>query len=179
MLQTTPFISGHCGEWSIRSGQTVAASPAASSRYPARRANRRYTDTSVMVLHLFWNGIERMFELHAGGGRRGRLIRNRRLCGSRGWRVPEQVSGLALHHVADRFERREPHRACLTGLEDREIRECDADPLGELCERHPSGVEHVVEFHHDRHDQTVPSRSSRIRVPWLKTRASTNSNSTA
>ena len=31
--------------------------------------------------------------------------------------------------------------------------------------RRGPGVEHVVEFHHDGHDQTVPSRSSRIRVP--------------
>src|SRR6185503_6076796 len=46
-LQTTPFISGHVGEWLRRSGHIVEASPTAMSRYPPRRAYKRSSDTSA------------------------------------------------------------------------------------------------------------------------------------
>src|SRR5262245_24153026 len=93
--------------------------------------------------------------------------------------VFEKTRRLALQGFANCFERREPHGAGLARLEDRQIGERDVNAIGELGERHPPGVEHVVEFHDDWHRYTVPSRSSRILDPCSKTRASTNNSRTA
>src|SRR5262245_23445047 len=63
----------------------------------------------------------------------------------------EQVAGLARERLADRLERREADRPRLAGLEDREVGEGHADPIGELGERHPAIVQEVVELDGDRH----------------------------
>ena len=73
----------------------------------------------------------------------------------------EQLAWLAFQRRADGFERGEPDCACLAGFQDRQIRECDADLLGEIGKRHATRVQDIVELHDDGHGQTVPSRSSR------------------
>src|SRR6476619_6368967 len=90
----------------------------------------------------------------------------------------EQVARLAGQHPANRFQRRKADGAGLSGLEDRQIGKRDADAVGKLRQRHSSLVKKLVELDDDRH-QTVPSRSSRISVPFAKTRASTKVMTTA
>src|SRR5689334_21328812 len=77
--------------------------------------------------------------------------------------------------MTDGVEGRETDRARLAGLEHREIRERDPDPLGELREREAPLVQHVIQSHEDRHRQTVAASSSRMREPSSNTRASTKS----
>src|SRR5262245_29728993 len=91
-------------------------------------------------------------------------------------REPEDVAGLARERLADRVERRKADRARLAGLQDREVGQRHSDAIRELGQRHPPVVQYVVELDGD---QTVPSRSSRMRVPSANTRASRNVRSTA
>lgn len=64
---------------------------------------------------------------------------------------PENVARLAREGLADRIERRKADRACLAGLEDREVGERHSDLIRELGERHSAIVENVVELDGDRH----------------------------
>src|SRR5450432_1420523 len=100
-----------------------------------------------------------------------RFVRGRREC--------QQVTGLALQCSANGLQRRESYRARLSGFQDRQVGERDPDLFGKLRQRHATVVEHVVQLDDDRHVQTVPSRSSRMRAPCSNTRASTKSISTA
>src|ERR1044071_9785222 len=54
---------------------------------------------------------------------------------------PENIAGLARERLADGVERREPDRARLAGLENREVRQRQPDPIRELGQRHPPVVE--------------------------------------
>jgi hypothetical protein len=63
----------------------------------------------------------------------------------------ENVARLAREHLADRIERREANRPCLTGLEDRKVGERHSDPIRELSQSHPPIVKNVVELDSDRH----------------------------
>src|SRR5258708_15647248 len=91
----------------------------------------------------------------------------------------QQVTWLALQCLANGFERGESDGARLSGFQDRQVGERDSDSLGQLRERHSTLVKHLVHFDDDRHGQTVPSRSSRMRAPCSKTCANTKSISTA
>src|ERR1017187_2541471 len=86
----------------------------------------------------------------------------------------KKVAGLAGEHFTDRRKRGEAHGPRLAGLQDGQVGERDVDVLGEVSQRHAPVVQQVVEFHDNGH-QTVPSRSSRMRVPSRNTCASTNS----
>src|SRR5438874_4293234 len=90
----------------------------------------------------------------------------------------QQVTWLALHCLADGLERGESDSARLSGFQNRQVGERDSDSLGQLRERHSTLVKHLVHLDDDRHGQTVPSRSSRMRAPCSKTRANTKSSST-
>src|SRR5438309_2431895 len=90
----------------------------------------------------------------------------------------QQVAWLALHCLADGLERGESDCASLSSFQDRQVGERDSDSLGQLRERHSTLVKHLVHLDDDRHGQTVPSRSSRMRAPCSKTRANTKSSST-
>src|SRR5205085_9072770 len=85
-----------------------------------------------------------------------------------------EVSRLAGEHFADCLKRREADSSRLAGLQDRQVGKRDIDALGESGQGHASVVQQVVELDENGH-QTVPSRSSRIRVPSRNTCASTNS----
>ena len=78
---------------------------------------------------------------------------------------------------ADRIERREADRPRFAGLQDREVGKRDADPFGELGQRHAPIVQHVVELDDDHSDR--PFEVSRMSVPSAKTRARMNVRSTA
>src|SRR5512133_103113 len=86
----------------------------------------------------------------------------------------QEVARLASKHFADCPERREAHGPSLAGLQDGEVSERDVKAFGELIQRHAPVMEQVVKLHDNGH-QTVPSRSSRMRVPSRNTCASTNS----
>src|SRR6266481_4638177 len=90
----------------------------------------------------------------------------------------QQVTWLALQCVANGLERRESDGARLSGFQNRQVGERDSDSPGQFRERHSTLVKHVVHLHDDRHGQTVPSRSSRMRAPCSNTRANTKSSST-
>src|SRR5229473_1485313 len=90
----------------------------------------------------------------------------------------QQVTWLALQCLANGLERGESDGARLSGFQNRQVGERDSDSLGQLRERHSTLVKHVVHLHDDRHGQTVPSRSSRMRAPCSKTRANTKSSNT-
>src|SRR5260370_23563251 len=90
----------------------------------------------------------------------------------------QQVTWLAPQCLANGLERGESDGARLSGFQDRQVGERDSDSLGQLRERHSTLVKHLVDFNDDRHGQTVPSRSSRMRAPFSKTRANTKSRST-
>src|SRR5687768_1511777 len=91
----------------------------------------------------------------------------------------EHITRLASERLANRLERRETNRPCLSRLENRQVGERYPDFCRQLRQSHPARVENVVELHDYRHRQTVPSSSSRILVPCSKTRARTNNRSTA
>src|SRR5205085_4775117 len=57
----------------------------------------------------------------------------------------EQVTRLALECRADGLECREADGAGLSCFENRQIGERDSDSLGQLRQRHPAFVEHVVQ----------------------------------
>src|ERR1700719_2319098 len=90
----------------------------------------------------------------------------------------QEVARLAGEHFADCPKRREAHSPRFAGLQDRQVGEGDVDALGEFRQRHAPVVQQVVELDENGH-QTVPSRSSRMRVPPRNTCASTNSSKMA
>ena len=84
--------------------------------------------------------MDRHQDVHAASRRAASSGRYSRM--SPGWQAKAR---------ADRLERREADRARLAGLEDRQVDDGDSDPLGELGQRHPAGVEQIVELDGDRH----------------------------
>ena len=90
----------------------------------------------------------------------------------------EQIARLALKLAADRIERGKADRLRLAGLQDRQIGERQADPVGQIGQCHAPLVQQLVELDSDGH-QTVPSRSSRMIAPSLKMRARMSSSGTA
>ena len=64
----------------------------------------------------------------------------------------EQVAGLAVQRRADRLERRKANSARLARLEDRQVRERDADLPAELREGHVALLEQAIERYVDCHD---------------------------
>src|SRR5260370_45331 len=97
--------------------------------------------------------------------------------------VTEQVAGLAAEHVAKPGERGEPDRFRPAVLQDRQVHDRDADPVGELGEGHAALGEQPVQVHLDRvpglvgtgRHHTVPAGSSCIWAPRRSTRASVSS----
>src|SRR3954467_2698378 len=96
------------------------------------------------------------------------------LFGARNVAEFQEVARLAGEHLADCLERREADSPRLAGLQNGQVGESDVDPFRELSQSHAAVVQQVVELDENGH-QTVPSRSSRMRVPSRNTCASTNS----
>jgi hypothetical protein len=90
---------------------------------------------------------------------------------------PQQITRLTVKHFADGFQRREADGSCLAGLQDGEICERDVRLLRELSQRHAPLVQQFIQLYSHGH-QTVPSRSSRMRLPASKMRTMTNTIST-